>query len=337
MTTETEATEPTEATEASEPAVVETKKAKGKAPTIESLALSAGKLYYFDPAIIQVEDGFNVRDMRVKANQDHLEKLTALIKADGITNPGRVRLENGKVILVSGHTRLLAALENIKNGNAVTFPAIVEPKGANELDRLYSLETDNSGKELEVLERAVLVARASKLGQTNTQIAARIGMSGAYVGGLLALASVPEKLKNYIRKERIAGTQVLNMLRENQFDGKKVLELVETAMTEDAANGGEGKITNKKLKGKGGSAAPKETEMYYKRSAMNEFIMFAIEIYENNSLGYLNKKGEMVKMTANSSIRKVAKGLCDEHGVNIQGWLEEMRESEAKAAAGDAE
>ena len=305
------------------------KASKGRA-TFEKIAQSAGKVFYFDPRDIIIEENFNVRDWSTAANKRHLDFLAESIAEKGVQNPGRVRMHNGKPHLVAGESRLRATLVVQETDPKVLFPAIVENKGVSEIDRTVNLHIDNTGKQFEPLELALICARLSQFKLTDSDIAQKLKISGAYVGGLLKLNAAPEKLKALVRREKISATYAIKLIRE--LGAEQALETIQTELEAQKASGDDdGKVTEAKVKSRG-SAPSKATEPYYKKAAMNDIIMFVCELVEDNSLATKHPKtGEWVPLKKTMGVRKVARKVLEDNGVNIEGWLEEAAENAAKA------
>jgi ParB family chromosome partitioning protein len=285
-------------------------KPKAKAGGLRELAESRGEILYFKPSIVKIEEGFNAREYDTKDNKEHLKRIKDSIAEVGVTNPGIVRLVKGEVFVVSGHTRLLAAQElELAGDKDLRFPAIVEAKGTDDASRLANLHINNMGKNFEVLELANLAVRMMNAGNLNqTQVAKKLSISQAYVGGLIKLAEAPEKLKQLIRSGKVKATLVLELLREHDGDGEAVYQIVSDSAAAAAVNGN-GKVTKAKVKG-GKSKTKEEAPMYYKREAVNEFILQLCIIAEDKEIG-----------SASEEPRKSVRKLLKAHDVDAKDWL----------------
>jgi hypothetical protein len=93
---------------------------KKNLPSLKAMAeskvegIQTMKMFSVDPALVEVEDGFN-RPL----NREHIESIKITIKAGGILDPIWVRVDNGSIILVDGEHRLTAVLECIGEGLSI--------------------------------------------------------------------------------------------------------------------------------------------------------------------------------------------------------------------------
>lgn len=163
-----------------------------------------------DPRVIQVIDGFNVRE-----DYGDLEGLAQSMLLNGTRNNLRGYKKDGQYYLVSGHRRLRAALMLVEQGNPIRVPFMSEKQKSLE-EYLIDTHTTNDGKTLTPLENAVLVKRLVSCEMTVAEIAKRFGCSETYIYNLSLLAETPTKLKHRISNNEISATLVMNMLRNNK-------------------------------------------------------------------------------------------------------------------------
>lgn len=285
------------------------KPTKAKPGALRDIAKARGEMYFLKPSQINIEEGFNVRDFTAKDTKEHLKTIKASIKEQGITNPGIIRMVDGKIVLVSGHTRHQAALELEQEGDKdIVFPVILEAKGTSEVDRQANLHVNNMSKNFAVLELSELAVRLAKIGNLNaSQVAKKLHVSPAYVGSLNLLYTAPEKLKKMVRDGDVAATMAIDMIREH--GGDKALALLSDAQAEASANG-KGKVTRKSLPKKKGAAERAGTPLYYQRSTVNDLITTLCEIAVDSKLG---------KPT--QGVRGLAKKALEDADVDAKEWL----------------
>ena len=196
----------------------EAKRAKG----IQSMALGRSDLLRMDPRDLRVESGWNVRVSTFDPKDEDDITLAKSIAENGVRQPLTVYMKDGEPTVTDGHRRLAAALYALDHLGA-TFPSVpvqTEIKGADEADRVLSMETRNGGKPLSPIERAALYSRLIGLGRDEGWIATKTGRSRQYVSNLLSLREGPAEVVRMVEVGEISATLALQTLREKRGDGE---------------------------------------------------------------------------------------------------------------------
>lgn len=152
---------------------------------IEKFTAGTSKLHTIDPRKIVVRQGWNVR-VRTPALDDHIRELTDSIKANGLQEPLTLAMKNGEPVLTNGncrHEAIMLAIEEGANIDTVRFQ--LENRGATEADHVASMIIRNSGKPLDLSEKARVFDRMRKLGVETTDIATKVGCRHNHVTSLL--------------------------------------------------------------------------------------------------------------------------------------------------------
>jgi ParB family chromosome partitioning protein len=152
-----------------------------------------GEIYYLNPSVIVPYKN----QARKNIKEESLIELASSIKSQGIIQPLQVipSLENhGKFEVVSGERRLRAALKIGLN----TVPCIVldRERDANEIALIENIQREN----LHPIELANAIANLIKEKPHGSQslIAERIGVSKQQISHLMAIARMPEDVKNHL-------------------------------------------------------------------------------------------------------------------------------------------
>jgi ParB/RepB/Spo0J family partition protein len=181
--------------------------------------------YNLDPKLIQVEPGFNARKFDTPENVEHVKNLAASIKAVGVQTPLMVRFKEGKFFLVDGESRLRAVKLAIKEGAEIkTVPVIQEGKHIGEVERVASLLSHNSGKQLNALERGDVFSRLKAYGWSDLDIAAKTGITAAHVSNILLLHAGPPAVQKLVIEGKASPTLAIQAIRDHGDDAAKVLK-----------------------------------------------------------------------------------------------------------------
>lgn len=197
--------------------------------------------YHIDPRIIEIDKGFNARNFDLPENVEHVQNLSDSIKAVGVQNPLVVRFTGGRPILVDGESRLRAVRKAIKDGADIkTIPVVQEGKHVSEEERVASLVTRNTGKQLTMLERGDVFARLKSFGWSDSEIAKKTGITAAHVSNIMALHTAPQQVKAMVAQGQVSSSQAVQVIREHGADAASVLK--EVAKSSD-----NGKVTAKSM------------------------------------------------------------------------------------------
>ena len=177
--------------------------------------ISKGDTFRVDPRQLQIDSGFNVRDLDAPAARDSLDELKASIRAEGVQMPLEIRLVGDSLHVVSGHRRHKVVMELIAEGVDIAhIPAIAEPRAVDEADRTARLITLNSGEPLTGLEKAEVVRRLLGYGWDRGKIAQRLGFRSVQtVANLELLLSAPVEVKAAVREGELSASNAVSMVR----------------------------------------------------------------------------------------------------------------------------
>lgn len=185
---------------------------------LRDLAESKRDLLMFDPRKIQVEPGYNIRDLETPDAKAKLQELARSIASVGVQQPLMVRLKGEEVFVVSGHRRRAAALIAINELGAEieSVPCIAEPKGTSEAERCADLIISNSGEPLTPMEKAAAVKRLVAFGWDDAKIAERCGWGSTQtVSNYLELLSAPEDVQRMVRDNEVSPSTARAVVRKH--------------------------------------------------------------------------------------------------------------------------
>lgn len=225
--------------------------AKGTGKSIKDFSTSRRDTYMLNPFDIIIEEDFNARDITAPKVQEHIDNLAKSIKAIGLQRPLKVRMKNGKPILIDGECRLRAVIRAIEVYDAEIIAVEVKTtdRTMSDAEATLSLVVENSGLELNALEKSVVFKRLASYGWNHNEIAERAGCSAVRVGQLIELAAVPESVKEMIRNDEIAPTLAWSIAKENDFDEKATIRCINKALKE-ARRSGRNRVTARHVGGR---------------------------------------------------------------------------------------
>ena len=209
---------------------------------LKELADSRGNLLSFDPRRLKVKPDLNARDLTTAENIEHLEWLAADIARVGVLTPLTIFLEGEDIFIANGHCRLAATMLAISRGADIqTVPCLPEVRGTNDLDRVLSQNSFNSGKRLSPLEQGANFKKALALGADVNQIAVRVGKSVGYVNQMIDFQSAPAEVHALVKEGKISTTLAAKVVKE-KGGTERLRKAVKTA--EEA---GKPKVTERDL------------------------------------------------------------------------------------------
>lgn len=198
--------------------------------TMTDLGAKSNDLWKVRPSDIQILPGYNPRIRNDKYNQK-IRWLADQMKEHGYypDKPlaGYVAVEAGKqvIYLQDGHGRLEAALLAIKEGAPIeTLPMVMKDRSMSQVDLTIALVTSNEGEPFGAMEKAALVKRFRAFDKTDTEIAAIMRCTPAYVGQLATLAGAPRKIRDMVADGEVSATNAIEMMRKHADGATDVLE-----------------------------------------------------------------------------------------------------------------
>jgi ParB/RepB/Spo0J family partition protein len=213
--------------------------------------------YPFDPRLLKIEPGYNVRNL--DSTDDADLELKESIRANGVRVPLEVRLVDEDVFVVAGHRRYKMTMELIAEGEEIkSIPVMPEPKHTTEIDRIINLVISNSGKPLKPLEVAEVVRRLVVFGWDHHAIAKRLGWkSSGSVKQHLDLIAMPEPVKQIVRDDGASATTAAKAMKDAKNDPEFAAQLLRDAAEEQKRLGKKGRATPKSVTAAGERAKPK--------------------------------------------------------------------------------
>ena len=187
---------------------------------------------YLPLELIEIEDGFNLRNFDTDENRMHVLNLASQIDLDGevitplavrekkhCTAPGREGTFS-RFFLVDGESRL-RALRHIRDVKGADHPVIrrgipVIVKGdhvRNDTDFLIHQMRHNSGKRYTFSEYVDGIKRLLKMGKTQADIAKLLDLNQATVSGMLRADECPADIRQYIDMGVLALNSVIAAIR----------------------------------------------------------------------------------------------------------------------------
>ena len=161
----------------------------------------------------------NPRQPRSEFNKESLQDLANSIKEQGVIEPILTRMRGGKYELVAGERRLRAA----RLAGLAIVPSIVKDftdEQSLELALIENLQREDLNP-LDEAEGYSRLAREFKL--TQEQIAKKVGKNRATVTNMVRLLSLPDKIKQSLRKQEITAGHARAILAVD--DSAKQLEI----------------------------------------------------------------------------------------------------------------
>jgi ParB family chromosome partitioning protein len=176
-----------------------------------------GSVFTGGRTIVNVEIGKvvpNPRQPRTVFSKDDLQSLANSIKEQGVIEPILTRMRDGKYELVAGERRLRAA----KLAGLSNIPAIVK-----EFSDLQSLELsliENLQREdLNPMDEAEGYARLmAEFKLTQEEVAKRVSKDRSTVANMLRILSLPDKIKQSLRKGEISVGHARSLLAIAETD-----------------------------------------------------------------------------------------------------------------------
>lgn len=232
-------------------------------------------ILFCKPSELNIEEGYNVRDLTTKEARAELDELKAEIKEAGVQTPLKVRFDGDKTItIVEGHRRHLVVMEllaEFKESNGAdgrkieAVPIYAEAKGTTPLDRDFGLRHSNSGVPLKPLEFANLIYRTiHQRGISEKEAAKGFCISVTVLHNHLALREMPEPVKQHVREGNISATLAKKISKN--VDPAFAKELIDKNLEENRRIKGKKnqrtKVTAKTIKRDAPKAEPNLVEVH---------------------------------------------------------------------------
>lgn len=218
-------------------------------------------ILFCKPGDLQIEDGYNVRDLTTPQARAELDELKAEVKEHGIQTPLKVRFDGENIIIVEGHRRRVVVMELLaefkeskgEHGRKIeAVPIYAEAKGTTPLDRDFGLRHSNSGVPLKPLEFANLIYRTiNQRGISEKDAAKGFAISVTVLRNHLSMREMPEAVKEQVRQGDVSPTLANKLVKEARAakdDPEQVAEFLRKNKEENARIKGKKRSTKVTLK-----------------------------------------------------------------------------------------
>lgn len=246
-------------------------RAEGRSGGIKNLSEGRADLYQVNPTLINIEEGFNVRDFESPRMLARIDELAQSIAKVGLKRALKVRMKNGKLVLVDGECRLRAIIRAIEEYGAEIRTVKVElvDRAFSDAEAVLSIAVENDAYELTPLEKGTVYKRLEAFGWSLADIAQSVGLTTVRVTQLIELTAVPEAVKQMIRDGAIAPTLAGRIAKDNDFDEARTIEAV-TSAQKVAAQAGRSKITPRSVVSSRPSLKSSLTDIFSAASACED-------------------------------------------------------------------
>jgi hypothetical protein len=200
--------------------------------------------FAIDPRIVEIEEGFNVRDI----DRAHVESLKASVRAGRVLPDIDVRVEGGRIILIDGHHRLTAYLELITEGLNIVSVGANHFRG-NDADRVLHMLTTAQGLPLTPLQQGISYLRLLAFGWSVSDISVKTGKSGTHIHSCLTLAESNTDVQRMVKAKEVSAHVAVAAVRKHGSNAGEVL----SGHLNEARMQGKSKVTAKTVVG----ASPK--------------------------------------------------------------------------------
>lgn len=175
---------------------------------------------------------FDVDPMRIELDKpgvnrpidwNHVAKLSKAYENGAKFPPLDVRIEEGRIIVVGGQHRTLAAQEAIKRGAPVLALQCQQFRG-DDAEQSAHMITSAGGLAVSPLFRAEKYAKLIHFGWPEQKIADRVGESIDHVRLYLALNDANVDVKRAVAAGEISVTNALHLVKEHQSKAGEVIQ-----------------------------------------------------------------------------------------------------------------
>lgn len=199
-------------------------------------------LFFIDPKMLIIEEGFNTRN-----DYGNIEELKNSIIENGVKVPIRGYKEGDNFVIVDGHRRHRAVMIAIAEGNQIARVPFISEKKKNLEDRIFEILISNDGKPLTSLELGETYKKLQNFGYNASEIAKKIGKSVSHVLSMIDVASSSKEIKDAIKEESISATLVAEI--KSKIENSEEAEEIIKVSVETLKEMGKKKVTRKDLDG----------------------------------------------------------------------------------------
>jgi hypothetical protein len=240
-------------------AAMEKLAAKGKTKTtlgIKDVEEGRHDIFKINFLLLEVEQGWNSRDLTNPDNIEHIEWLSRNIPENGQIDPIEVRNVGGRYIIRDGHCRYFGMALAISRGwKCESVKVVTVAQGKNDLDDILQQQLRNSGKRLSPIEAAVNLQKALATGASIELIGKKLSKDVQVLKAQLRLLEANHATQQQVHQGTVAATLVSEAVRDH--GPAEAAKLVDAAI-EDAKAGGKTKATKVNFLRVQGRVSPKK-------------------------------------------------------------------------------
>lgn len=204
--------------------------------------INKGNMFSVAPELLVEAEGFNVRTYDETRVQEHIRRLADAYKAGGAgVPPIAVQVVDGVVVIRDGHCRYRGIMLAISEGAEIERVQVTEHRG-DEADQACLILTSNDGLKLNTLERAEVYKRLVGYGQSEAEVAKRVGRTYQHVHTAIQMLDMPVELKAMVVREKISASHAFELFQEH---GTKAVDVAKGALQTAEQEGKPQKITRK--------------------------------------------------------------------------------------------
>lgn len=231
----------------------------------------SNQLIMVAPSLLRVIPGFNPRIHELSSYQTDMETLKSSIRSEGYQMDKPIAAYVAKddagadaLFIIDGHRRFEAVQALIQEGVEIaSIPVVLKPAETDIVKLTVATVRENIGRKLTFFEHTIIVRRLLKHGKSREQIAELLGVTEQAVQDWFELIEAPKKIRDFVKLERIVGTEALRILRKHtpKKKGKKEISKEDLDKAGEAATKEiEGMIANaEQRKGPGAKATRKDS------------------------------------------------------------------------------
>jgi len=203
----------------------------------KDLCTRSSNIFEIDAKTVQIQPGFNTREMgmgeafyKLPEVVAHIQRIKQAYIRHEEVEPVTLKIIDGKPFIRQGNCRLRAALDAISEGHNIIFLA-QEFKGDETAAELHTLD-GNKGMPLSAVAKGESYKRMTMgmHGWSISKMAAHEDTSEQNIRSLIALTTLPVQLKKHIHSGVIAYTFALELFTEH--GATKSVEYVEQKLNE---------------------------------------------------------------------------------------------------------
>ncbi|MFM0608696.1 hypothetical protein PQR05_29620 [Paraburkholderia sediminicola] len=206
---------------------------KAKESGRDDIDLTKVVIYGVHPSDLEIEPGWNERDLTTERARAHIESIKETLRNGGTIPPLKVRVSGKHVYVRDGHCRLTSVRELIEEGLDIRRVMVEEAKG-NDADDVAMMVTSSQGLMLTRLEQGRAAKRLVNFGWTPKEVAARVGQSTTYIEQNLMLANANSDVHLLLQSGSVPPKVALDAIRQH---GDKAGAVLADRLLKANANG----------------------------------------------------------------------------------------------------